>query len=274
MGTRNQLTGFDLDRISSKLTAFRISVNDYKVVTPTLARVVLNMNGVPEDDLQVRASIANLFKNQASAVEGSFRWANRNGDVKSVVGYVKANNDVREFDPKADGNKYRAMASNLLMDQEDKTLWEIRSGSGDSKYLARQGNEDLSALVHLATNFRSVSPRLCQIASGAPVQKDFVAFVDRKTEEVRYGFAVTSATADTKGMLTVVATDDEEAVDVPEEDVLDVYELDAEDMAKVSTAAAPGLSKEAMIAYYKKAYSYSPEYIQLIINTINQHSFA
>lgn len=273
MSTRNSLTGFDLDRISSKLTAFRLSVNDYKMVTPTLARVVLNMNGTPEDSLQMRVAIAKLFGNQASAVEGSFRWASRNGDVKAVVGYVKSNNDVREFDPKADGAKYRAMASNLLMDNEDKTLWEVRSGSGDNKYLARQGNEDLSALVHLATSFRSVSPRLSQTASGVPAPKDFVAFVDRTTEEVRYGFAVSTATVESKGTLTVVATNDENAVDIPEADVIDVYEPDAEDNAQVATAAT-GLSKEAMIAYYKKAYSYSPEYINLIIDTINQHSFA
>ncbi len=273
MSTRNPLTGFDLDRISSRLTAFRVSVNDYTMVTPTLARVVLNMNGVPEDGTQMRIAIANLFKQQASAVEGSFRWASRSGDVKAVVGYVKANNDVREFDPKAGGDKYRAMASNLLMDTEDKTLWEVRSGSGDSKYLARQGNEDLSSLVHLATSFRSVSPRLSQTASGVPAQKDFVAFVDRNTEEVRYGFAVTSATAQTQGVLTVVATDDEEPLDVPEEDVLDVYEMDEEDAAHIATAAS-GLSKEAMIAYYKKAYSYSPSYIQEIIKMIDQHSFA
>ncbi len=273
MSTRNPLTGFDLDRISSKLTAFRISVNDYKMITPTLARVVLNMNGTPEDSLQMRVAVAKLFKQQASAVEGSFRWASRSGDVKAVVGYVRANNDVREFDAKADGAKYRAMASNLLMDNADKTLWEVRSGSGDSKYLARHGNEDLSSLVHLATSFRSVSPRLAQTASGVPAQKDFVAFVDRKTEEVRYGFAVTSATAQTQGMLTVVATDDEEAIDVPEEDVVDVYETDGEDTAQVAVAAS-GLSKEAMIAYYKKAYSYDPAYIQEIIKMIDQHSFA
>lgn len=271
MSTKNSLTGFDLSRISAKLSAFRVAVNDYEMVSPTLARVVLNMSGVPETALDMRVAVAKLFKNQASAVEGSFRWADRNGDIKSVVGYVRCNNDVREFDQKTEGDKYRVMSSNLLMDKEDKTLWQVRSGAGESKYLARDGNEDLSDLVHLATDYKSMSPRLAQMASAAPASRDFVAFVDRVTEEVRYGFAIG---ASANNVLTVLATDSDDPVDVPESDVVEVNELDAEEHASVSTAAADGLSKEAMIEYYRKAYSYSPEYIAEIIKTIEQHAFA
>lgn len=273
MSTRNSYTGFDLDRISSKLKSFHLKVNDYDMVTPTLARVVLSMTGNYNDRFELKTAIAKLFNNLASPVENSFRWANRNGDIKSVVGYVRSNNEVREFNDKQDSQKYRAVASNLLMDNEDKTLWEVKSGSNDSKYLTRKGNEDLSELVHLATSYRTASPKLTQLASAAPAAKEVVGFVDRTTEEMRYGFVVESG-VQAKGKVTVVATDNDEAVDVPEEDVVDVYELDPEESAQLSTTAANGLSKEAMIEYYKKAYSYSPEYIQEIIKMIEQHAFA
>lgn len=267
---QNASTGFDIDRIASKMSAIRFSVNDYQVVTPTLAKVVLNMAGHPDSPIEIRAAIAKLFKGQASAVEGSFRWATRQGDIKTAVGFVKANVDVREFDEKAEAGKYRVMSANLLMDNEDRSLWEVREGA-QAKYLARQGNEDLTALVHMATARVSGSPRLVQVASGQPATKDFVAFVDVSTEEVRYGFAVTSAF---EGKVTVIATDDESPVEVAEANIIDVFELDQEEHARLSATAANGLSKEAMIEYYKKAYSYSPEYIQEIIKMIDQHAFA
>lgn len=271
MTTRNPSTGFDIDRIASKLSSFRFSVNDYQIVSPTLAKVVLNMSGNPDSPITIRTAIAKLFKNQASAVENSFRWATRQGDIKTAVGFVKANVDVREFEEAEASGKYRVMSANLLMDNDDRSLWEVREGA-QTKYLARQGNEDLTELVHLATARVTGSPRLMQIASGVPATKDFLAFVDTETEEVRYGFAV-SAAVDSK--VTVVATDDESTVEVAESNIIDVFELDSEECARLSTtAAADGLSKEAMIEYYKKAYSYSPEYIAEIIKMIDQHAFA
>jgi hypothetical protein len=267
------MTGFDLDRITSKVRSFRMTVNDCEMVTPTLAKVVLNMTGVPDSMLEVRTAIAQIFKGEASAVENSFRWANRKGDLKSVVGYVKANNAVREYNEKSESNKYRAMASNLLMDQEDRSLWEVRSGAGDAKYLVREGNDDLSSLIHLATSYRRINPKVNEIASASPATTEVVGFVDRVTEEVRHGFVV--ATNKNAGTVTVLATDSEDPLDVPETDVIDVFELDSDEQEQLSTtAAASGMSKEAMISYYRKAYSYSPEYIQEIINTINQHAFA
>ena len=263
--------GFDINRIAAKMSSFRFSVNDYEVVTPSLAKVVLNMSGMPDGPLEIRAAIAKLFKNQASAVEGSFRWATRQGDIKTAVGYVRAHNDVREYEEQAAAGKYRVMSSNLLMDNEDRSLWEVRDGAG-SKYLCRQGNEDLTALVHMATAHKASLPSLVQLASGQPAPKDFVAFVDAQTEEVRYGFAVAAAA---EGKVSVVATDDESLVEVSEALVIDVYELEKAEHARLSaTAAADGLSREAMVEYYKKAYSYSPEYIQEIIKMIDQHAFA
>lgn len=269
--SHNSTTGFDINRIAAKMSSVRFSVNDYQVVSPTMAKVVINMSGVPEGPLEIRAAIAKLFKSHASAVEGSFRWATRQGDIKSAVGFVHTHRDVREYDEKAEAAKYRVMSSNLLMDNEDRSLWEVRDGS-TAKYLCRQGNEDLTSLVHMATAYKSSLPSLVQLASGQPATKDFVAFVDTDTEEVRYGFAVTSA-AD--GKVSVVATDDESVVEVSEASIIDVFELDKGDQQRLSaTAAADGLSREAMVEYYKKAYSYSPEYIQEIIKMIDQHAFA
>lgn len=271
MSATNPLTGFNLDRIAGKLSSLRVSINDYQMVTPTLARVVVNVSGQPESSLQMREVLAKRLGNSGVPIENSFRWIQRQGDLKSAVGYVRATTEVREFDEKTDGAKYRVMSANLLMDKADETLWTVREGAG-SKYIARQGDEDLSSVVHLATARVAAAPRLTEVVAAATAAQDFVAFVDTQTEEVRYGFSVTAAV---NGKLTVVATDSEDAVEVEESSVIDVYELSKEEQAKLSiTAAAGGMSKEAMVEYYKKAYPYAPEYVDEIIKMIEQHAFA
>lgn len=268
---RNDSVGFDITRLAAKMSSVRFSINDSNTLTPTLAKVVLTMSGTPESQLEIRKQVAKLFQGQASVVEGSFRWADREGDIKTAVGFVRANTEVREYEEKASNGKYRVMSANLLMDQEDSSLWEVKEGAG-TRYLCRQGNEDLSSLVALASNRKASLPKLSECASAVVAKTDFVAFVDTNTEEVRYGFAVQAAT---DGTLTVVASDNEDSMDVEVASVIDVMELEGEDLAKLSeTAMAPGMSKEAMIAYYRKAYSYAPEYIAEIIKMIDMHAFA
>jgi hypothetical protein len=261
----------DLDAIHAKIqtAGFTLNVNDYEMVTPTLARVMLTYTGnVPMAQEEVRAGISKLFEGQASPVAESFR------KVKDgvIAGFVKTAREVREFDSGAvTAGKMKEMAANLLMDKTDESLWEKKSGaSGD--YLVRQGNDDLSGLVHLATNKQIGQPTFAHLASMPAEPKEFAAFVSIDSEEVEHGYVVASA----DGKMTVVPVGSDDAVEVQTAQLVEVINLDGEDAKAAGTvmAAEVAADKSAMIEYYRKMFSYAPDYVQKIVDIINQHSFA
>jgi hypothetical protein len=259
----------DIDALASKLNSFTLSVNDYEMVSPTLARVMISYTGeTPRMHEETRAGIAKLFDGHATPVAESFRKV----CAGVITGFVKASREVREFDPESvTAGKMKEMAANLLMDKSDETLWEKRSGaSGD--YLIRQGEEDLSQLVHLAMHRQAGQPTFAALASMPAESKEFAAFVSPESEEVEHGYVV--ASADNK--MTVIPFGAEEAVEVQTANLVEVIHMDGEDMRALGTemAAEVASDKSAMIEYYRKAYGYAPDYVQKIIDMINQHSFA
>jgi hypothetical protein len=264
----------DMDSIIARVNSFSVNLQDYELITPTLAKVLITYSGTSPIKEEVRASIAKLFGQQASPVTHSFRSLERTGGSKCLAGFIRYQSDVKEFDETAADNqgRYKQMASNLLMDNEDKSMWEVKSGS-TGKYLVRKGEEDLSELVHLAHAKKSGHPTLAQIAKVPAEVREFAAYVDLKNEEVMHGYVV----AKTDQKMTVVAFDGEgEPEDINTDQLVEVVSLDGEDEQemgrKMSTAAVN--DREAMVRYYKQAYNYSPDYINMLIEMIDQHSFA
>jgi hypothetical protein len=261
----------DLDSLALKstLSGFTLNVNDYEMVTPTLARVMLTYTGnVPQSHEEIRAEVARMLKGLASPVAESFR------KVKDgvVAGYVKTAREVREFDQSAvTAGMMKEMAANLLMDKTDESLWEKKSGAS-GEYLVRQGNDDLSGLVHLATNKQLGQPTFAHLASMPAESKEFAAYVSKETEEVEHGYVVASAS----GKMSVIPFGADETVEVQTAQLVEVINLDGEDAKAAGgmMAAEVAADKNAMVEYYRKMFSYAPDYVQKIIDIITQHSFA
>lgn len=270
----NEFRLFDLDSVAARLSNFTVNVHDFKLVSPTVARVILSYTGqVPPAD-QVRAKISAMFDNSATPIASSFRELTRGGDVKSIIGFVKTTREVRPFEEAAsNGDGYKVMASNLLMQTSDNTMWEIKSGAM-GKYLAKQSSEDLRALVHLAHNNVSGLPRFNQIASLASMTqpKEFAAFIDLEAEEVMHGFVIASQ----GDKLTILAKETGEQVEVAADQLVQVNDLEGELERITASPEMQNFSQDAggMAAYYRLAYRYDPAYIQKIIEMIGQHSFA
>lgn len=259
----------DLDALAAKATlaGFTLNVNDYEMVTPTLARVMLNYTGsVPRTQEEIRASIAQVFKGSASPVAESFRKVTDG----VIAGFIKTSREVREFNGETAG-KMKEMAANLLMDKSDESLWEKKTGAA-GEYLVRQGNDDLSGLVHLATNRQMGQPTFAHLASMPAEKTEFAAYVSKESEEVEHGYVVASA----EGKMTVIPVGAESAVEVETAQLVEVINLDGADAkaAGGEMAAEVAADKGAMIEYYRKMFSYAPDYLQKIIDIIGQHSFA
>ena len=269
--SQNLFRNLDLDDLASKATlaGFTLNVNDYDMVSPTLARVMLTYTGnVPQSQEEIHAEVSRLFNGLASPVADSFR------KVKDgvVAGYIKTSREVRDFDASAvTAGKMKEMAANLLMDKTDESLWEKKSGaSGD--YLVRQGNDDLSGLVHLATNKQLGQPTFAHLASMPAEAKEFAAYVSKESEEVEHGYVVASV----DGKMTVTPFGADETVEIQMAQLVEVINLDGEDAKAAGTvmAAEVAADKNAMTEYYRKMFSYAPDYVQKIIDMINSHAFA
>ncbi len=218
------------------------------------------------DRQSLNDAITAKLKYLATPVENSFRI------IKAgvAVGYVRASTEVRVVeDAKELRASYKVMASNILMDNADRTLWELKEGAA-GKFLARHGNEDLSELVESACMYRSEVPRISQLAQASVAHREFVAFASA-SGDMDYGFCVsTNAKA---GSIKVVSSTSGLPVVIPESVVASVIPVGA---AKIPLSAhkrivEAGISRDDAkqeIEYYKRLYSYAPDYLSEVIKQI------
>lgn len=273
----------NIDRISSKFDArvnrIVANVHDYRMLTPTLAKVVVTFNsvkGVSRQELETAA--AQLFEGKMSVISDSFRPVT-SSTLPAFVGFLRLNREVKEY-AKEEVSKMRVMASNLLMDDQDKSLWEIKSGKL-GQYLARQNNEDLSELLEASVVRQYRVPALAAMVTAnvgntkEAGNRVFAAVVDPKTETLRYGYVLSC-----EGNQVEVVPAPEQAEGEPQDQenitasVDSVVELaylhGSDSFAELSAPA--GDSKTVMTDYYKKIYADFPEFWDRLKEIINQHA--
>lgn len=266
----NLYRNLDLTEVANKVRLFTTNLQDFSMLTPSLARVCVTLSGdIPPRD-QVRASLAELFKGHAAPVADSFRKLTTAGSMTTVVGFVKTLHEVRDLE-EATKKGMKAMASNLLMDEGDKSLWEIRSGSSGSQYIVKQGDEDLSELATSLYVRKSGLPTLANVQDEPATAREFAAFVDLSSEELQHGFVISQE----DGKMTVLAHGEDEVKTITSEQLVQVAHLDADDYKKAGVeVAATGMDKQAMVNYYKKLFHYSPEYVAMIEQVIEDYAVA
>lgn len=245
-----------------------VSLADHQMVTENVARVVIATTGDFTQDT-LAAKIAKLFKGYATPIRNSFRQLT----ASSVTGFVSSVQETRIYEEASEAAKYKLIATNILMDKEDETTWEMKESAG-GKYLVRQGFEDLSELARHMSHRRVGAPTLASVQVASVSPREFVAFVDTASMEMDYGMVVAATKA---GLLEVVATRSGEAVLVDKQVVVSAVYLDAEDQAQIKApkqTLTAATDKKDMIDYYKQAYPYSKEYIDLIVQQINSMAVA
>lgn len=243
-----------------------VSITDYKLVAARLARVVIAFTGKHTKE-SITAALTSQLKFHAAPVENSFRIIKDN----VAVGFVRANTEVRAIEDKAELRaNYKVMASNILMDNADRTLWEVKEGAA-GKFLARHGNEDLSELVGAATNHRTGVPRLNQLAMASVAPREFVAFASA-SGDMDYGFCVSSNNE--VGVVRVVSTTTSRPINIPSECIASVIPVGG---AKIPLSThkrimAAGISREDAkqeAEYYSRLYAYDPAYRDEVIRQVN-----
>lgn len=249
------------------LSANTVSITDYRLVSDTMAKVVVAFTGRQNKE-SIQEMLSAKLQHMATPVENSFRL------VKAgvAIGYVRANVAVRSVTDQEISAGYKTIAkSNILMDNADSTLWRVKEGAGGTKYLAREGNEDLTNLINASVNRRSDTPCLTSIQAASVDRNDFVAFASA-SGDVDYGFCV--ATASDK--LKVVSASTQSDVVVSKDAVVSSLEVELP-VALRKQLTASGVSRDDInqsIAYYRQLFGYAPEYLAQIIQYVEDTATA
>ena len=274
----------DMDRVVARMQAATslvvASIQDYQEITPDLYKVVVAFNTFESDKKERFDALAKLFNGAARPIENSFRVI-AGAKSPAVVGFIARNVEVRPYEAAA-ATKYRALASNLLMDETDDTLWQVHA-AGEDKYLARHSEESLGELVSLASlrqeHYRYDLPRLVHIASTDIQTNEYIAYVNPTTLEISHGYVVAALDGDSEGTLPVMDSETQERVNINPETVVESAFLNGGDVEHIKrtkqvavTYSPDSWNAAEMKAYYKQVFSYAPEYLKEIEKIIDSHS--
>lgn len=273
------------------------AVNDFAMLSKTLAKVVVTFSTNSRPNAELAYSVTQALDGRAEPIQGSFRWIGGRS-LPTAVGFVRVNASVRPFEEAAN-TEMKALASNMLMDRNDESLWEVR-GNGDSRMLVRVGNEDLSELLVTASHSNRTGAHKLDSVYSMTSPGEFVAFVDPQLEMCRYGYVLSmDSQNDSVEVVEAPMSPDEmdqgddlngneemrgegnkiaqrmSERDAPVNVGLDcLYEscrLNGTDTFKeIAEPATKG--KQHLIDYYKRVFSYAPEYFEDVKRIINERS--
>lgn len=246
------------------------AVTEYAMVTPRVAKVIATVAGDRRRDA-VFSALKHTLGNNVTPVQASFRSLTDN----AIVGFVASCSETRLVEPQVIKANYHVVEANLLMSTADKTLWEVRDSSA-GKYLCRREQDNLADLIDVVkASYRGNAPRMAQLASAAARPSQLLAFVSAdslSTPSVDYGFVVASS-ADGASH-TVVIEGHSTPISVNNQLVVGTYTVDTSKASNKLPVLSAKFSTADSIEYYKKLYSYGPEYLKLVIKEVEQMASA
>lgn len=241
------------------------------MVSTGLAKVTCSVSpGASREE--IAASVNKALQGAGNVVPGSFRVLSGN----TAVGFVAASREVRPIEKIAEiAKNYRVLSSNMYLDNDDKSLWELKEGAS-GKYLARNGVDNLESLIQASRVSPTGSiPRLSRVAQASVERHEFVAFVKQTnwTTDVAYGFCVK---ANANGTMTVATEDGLETVS--NDTVVGSYVTEGKKPKAVNSSVFDQPIKD-MKDYYRLAYGgqdggkgdqAQQDYVDAIIEQIDQ----
>lgn len=234
------------------------NITDYRIKNATLAKVIVSYTG-EFDSQELREHLANKMDCKAIPVAASFKRVS----AGVAVGFVRVNQEVRT-PSKNELKAYRVMSSNILMDNEDRSLWEVKS-TGTGKYLARRGQEDLSALMQASVERRPGIPALRHLAIARASKSEIVAFVDAEGD-VDHGFAL--ATNDEQVKVLSFSRRVPLVVDYDNVVSISPVTIPAHIHKVVAGSMTPQEKKDEK-AYYERLFGFAPDYLREIQRQID-----
>ena len=276
-----------------KLQASRFATIDTKTVAITsfrivegsqnqLAEVVASVTG-PLSGLPLLTKLHAALDEQAIPVSNSFRWLDDNvgKTTRMISGFVSMSPAVKTIKSRFDILKsgYRLMAKNMYMDDQDHA-WELKSGDG-GEYLVRTSSDELPTVLQAAKQrgLTNVSRLTSSVTNLTPVDVhtgEFAAFINHK-HQLDYGFVVGASKS--TGDIAIVSHSFNDKVMVHPSLIIEstMYTVPASVQSNPRVGPLPGATDtkklkasatSIQIDYWKKAYVYSPEYVNKLIEQV------
>ncbi len=253
-------------RVMSKVGKSVAKLHDFSPVvasaedeSPRVFKVVATFANLVHDAdrTSMYTALAAATGNKASPIEGSFRPV---PGTRAFVGFVSKNGEVRPYETAAVASM-KVMASNLLMDEKDHSLWEVRSND-DAKYLVRHQEDDLSDLLALASvridNRELDIPVIASLGYSDAREQDCVVYVNPTTVEVSHGMVVAS----TGDSVKIVDITSKETLTIASDFVVEVASFNFDEMkGGFKEVAAPQEDTVlGMEDYWFKVFGQYPAY--------------
>lgn len=252
------------------LSARTINITDAVMVNANLAKVIISTTGEVDTDDIAEALCARL-EGQGALVEKSLTTLSAGEYGASYVGFVKSVSEVREVDSHELQASYHAVLAtnqNVLVNNEDQSVWELKTGSS-GKYLVRHQEEDLTSLVAAAasSNQYTGSPRLSSVVMPVPARESLVAYVTEQGS-VDYGFVTKTSTANQNVELISMESSAPRIVNTATMISAHAIELDPEAYRLAAASITEG-DKDKMRKFYTALYSIAPDYLNEVIKEID-----
>ena len=250
------------------VSANTVTITDHQVISEGLAKVIIAFTGKQSKE-SLQESLASKLQYLAAPVEDSFRIVR----AGVAVGFIRANRAVRTIENDKElraGYKVMSSSSNILMDNNDQTLWEVKQGAG-GKYLARHGNEDLSSLIEASVNHRTDTPKCYQVSMASAAKNEFVAFASA-SGDMDYGFCVQANDTHVR----VVSSTTNTPVILPKEVIATVLsvKIPRESHNRIVASGISPQDKKQQIEYWTRLYSYDQNYLSELKRMVNEQAVA
>lgn len=261
---QNLNLGAFADKLESRVGKMAVAnIYDYDIISDGIARVICGFNRKVAP-AEARAALAYAFNDQISVIDYSFRMIPGAKEYRPIMaGYIQSNRIVRDFEESS--TNYKVMATNILMDKVDESLWQLSTSPSGAKYLTRQDNEDISELLSMA-KVRDISiPTLASVASDVK-DSEYVCYIDAATASVEFGYAMNAGLYSTASILHHGTN---KIVDVLKDFIVEVANLNGTDRVR-----AVASTTEDLVSYYKEMYNYDPGYYAQLEEIIKDRASA
>jgi hypothetical protein len=275
-----------------------INVLSFDLAGEGRARVVCSVSHAGnsrEDHSSVIKALRAKFNGKMEAVAGSFSHLSKGKYQDEITGIMAVVRESMPLNPEG-MTGFKAVASNMFMDEEEH-MWVVRKSAAGDLVVKTTGIDDDLSLISLMRE--ACSSAAASVANSASMKKlvaqasavssavkggDFITYINANNE-LTAGFAVAlcndEAKPDVKQVLVLPTDGDEELVhanaivDIHDESELPEHQETDSERVDAAVASARGeVSLQMMLDYYKRVFARSPAYYKEFAARLKQHAFA
>ncbi len=267
-----------------------IELRSYSAAGTDLARVVIDVTHTQASRAEpqvVLDALGKKLQGRFQAVAGSFKSVERGAYTERLVGVVGRVREIIALGDNPDLKGFRAMASNMFMDEE-KDMWQMKKTEAGSVLIKTSAEDDVALLNLLeataSAGYRS-SPEygrlsaMCSALASQVQGGDYVSYVTADNT-LSMGFVVATTDSDSAFVLPQDAENAEEVnlsavTEIHDQSDFPEVKQTPEEIVEQEVAISSGrVSPEMLVNYYKKIFFMNPKFFAEFEKRIRGHQFA